>query len=127
MFGKKRNGIMCNLTRNELRYYIFQKITEKMLFIQFIQQIWCKRLRISRNFPFTFSMENLSENEEIIFVKPKYHLEKFIANRSNRSQMFYEIGAPKNFAKSNGKHLCWCVFLMKLQTWFFFDFRGNRS
>ena len=69
---------MCNLTRNELRYYIFQKITEKMFFIQFIQQIWCKRLRISRNFPFTFSMENLSENEEIIFVKPKYHLEKFI-------------------------------------------------
>ena len=30
---------------------------------------------------------------------------------SSRSQMFFQIGALKNFAVFNGKHLCWNLFL----------------
>ena len=29
--------------------------------------------------------------------------------------MFFEIGVLKNFAIFSGKHLCWSVFLIKLQ------------
>ena len=35
--------------------------------------------------------------------------------RSSRSQMFIKIGALKNFANFTGKHLCWSLFLIKLQ------------
>ena len=34
--------------------------------------------------------------------------------RSNRQQMFYKIGVPKNFAKSTGKRRCWSLFEIKL-------------
>ena len=29
--------------------------------------------------------------------------------------MFFQIGVPKNFAIFTGKHLCWSLFLIKLQ------------
>ena len=35
--------------------------------------------------------------------------------RSSRSQMFFKIGALKNFAMFTGKHLCWSLFVIKLQ------------
>ena len=31
------------------------------------------------------------------------------------SQMFFKIGAVKNLAMFTGKHLCWNLFLIKLQ------------
>ena len=37
--------------------------------------------------------------------------------RSSRSQMFFKIGALKNFANFTEKHLCWSLFLIKLQAW----------
>ena len=37
--------------------------------------------------------------------------------RSSRSLMFFEIGVFKNFAVFAGKHLCWSLFLIKLQAW----------
>ena len=40
------------------------------------------------------------------------------AFRSSRSQMFYKIGVPENFAKFTGKQLCWRHFLIKLHTCF---------
>ena len=41
----------------------------------------------------------------------------FIKNRcrSSRSQMFFKIGVLKNFAMFTGKHLCWSLFLIKMQ------------
>ena len=33
------------------------------------------------------------------------------------SQMFFKIGVLKNFTICTGKHLCWSLFLMKLQAW----------
>ena len=33
--------------------------------------------------------------------------------KSSRSQMFFKIGALKNFVKSTGKHPCWSLFLIK--------------
>ena len=41
----------------------------------------------------------------------------FIKNRcrSSRSQMFFKVDVFKNFAIFTGKHLCWSLFLIKLQ------------
>ena len=41
----------------------------------------------------------------------------FWINRSSRSQMFFKIGILKNFSIITGKHLCWNLFLIKLQIW----------
>ena len=35
--------------------------------------------------------------------------------KSSRAQMFFKIGALKNSAVFTGKHLCWSLFLLKLQ------------
>ena len=35
--------------------------------------------------------------------------------KSSRSQMFFKIGVLKIFVKFTGKHLCWRLFLVKLQ------------
>ena len=35
--------------------------------------------------------------------------------RRSRLQMFFKIGALKNFANFTGKHLCWSLFLIQLQ------------
>ena len=36
-------------------------------------------------------------------------------DRSSRSRMFFKIGVLKNFVIFTGKHLCWSLFLKKLQ------------
>ena len=36
-------------------------------------------------------------------------------DRNSRSQMYFKIGVFKNFANFTGKHLCWSLFLIKLQ------------
>ena len=36
-------------------------------------------------------------------------------DRSSHSQLFFKIGVMKNFATFTGKHLCWNLFLIKLQ------------
>ena len=38
-------------------------------------------------------------------------------HKSNHSQMFFKIGALKNFAIFPGKCLCWSLFLIKLQAY----------
>ena len=38
-------------------------------------------------------------------------------DRSSHLQMFFKIGILKNFAIFPGKHLCWSLFLIKLQAW----------
>ena len=35
--------------------------------------------------------------------------------RSSRLQMFFEKSVLKNFANFTGKHLCWSLYLIKLQ------------
>ena len=37
--------------------------------------------------------------------------------RSSRSQMLFKIGVLKNFSIFTRKHLCWILFLIKLQAW----------
>ena len=36
-------------------------------------------------------------------------------NQLLNEQIFFEIGVVKNFAIFRGKHLCWILFLVKLQ------------
>ena len=38
------------------------------------------------------------------------------SHRSSRSHMFFKIDVVKNFAIFTGKHLCWTLFLVTLQT-----------
>ena len=35
--------------------------------------------------------------------------------RSSRSQILFKTGVLKNFANFTGKHMCWSLFLIKLQ------------
>ena len=35
--------------------------------------------------------------------------------RSGHPEVFYKKGVLKNFVKFTGKHLCWSLFLIKLQ------------
>ena len=42
---------------------------------------------------------------------------KLLVFRSSRSQMFLKIGVLKNVANFTGIHLCWSLFLIKLQSW----------
>ena len=37
--------------------------------------------------------------------------------RSSRSRVFFKIGVIKHFAIFTRKHLCWSLFLIKLQIW----------
>ena len=41
--------------------------------------------------------------------------EKSVKYRSSRPEMFCKKGVLKNFAIFTGKHLCWSLFLIKLQ------------
>ena len=43
------------------------------------------------------------------------HLKQRGFFRSSRSQIFFKISVPKNFANFTGKRLCWSVFLIHLQ------------
>ena len=73
---------------------------------------------------------NKSKQNSAIFVsklnkRPIWFLNNFIqffmqyiaTIRNSRSQMFFKIGVYKNFAIFTGKHLCWGLFLIKLQAW----------
>ena len=48
------------------------------------------------------------------FVTNHYQLHYHILLRRNRSQKFFKIYVLKNFAMLTEKHLCWCLFLIKL-------------
>ena len=49
----------------------------------------------------------------LILIKPGNKIKKH--HRSTRPQMFFKTGVLKNFANFTGKHLCWSLFLIKLQ------------
>ena len=38
----------------------------------------------------------------------------FSRHKSNRLQMYFKLGALKNFAIFTGKHLCWSLFLLRI-------------
>ena len=42
---------------------------------------------------------------------------QFYTHTSSRLQMFFTIGVLINFAIFTGTHLCWSLFLIKLQAW----------
>ena len=44
----------------------------------------------------------------------------FTTIRSSRSQMFYKTSVLKNFENFTGKYLCWSLFLIELQTYYYY-------
>ena len=49
------------------------------------------------------------------FPKPIFNVLCLKISRTSRLQMLFTIGVLKNFAILTGKHLCWSLFLLKLQ------------
>ena len=54
--------------------------------------------------------------EQYLRLKTVQILLQIFLSRSSRSHMFFKISVLKNFATITGKHLCWNLFLIKLQT-----------
>ena len=52
--------------------------------------------------------ESQRKTLSLSFVNPR-------KGRSNRLQIFFKIGVPKNFANFTGKRLCWSLFLIKFK------------
>ena len=50
-----------------------------------------------------------------LFLKKDLLLSQITRNRSSCSQTFVKVGVLKNVANFTGKHLCWNIFLIKLQ------------
>ena len=48
------------------------------------------------------------------FVTNHHQLQYHVLLRSSRSQRFFKIGVLKNLTILTGKHLCWCLVLIKL-------------
>ena len=51
------------------------------------------------------------------YAKKRDGKQKTAVSRSRCSQMFFKMDVLKNFANFIGKHLCWSLFLIKLQAW----------
>ena len=68
---------------------------------------------MSQNFP-SYATLNIVKN---LFKQRKLtiNLLKLHSYLSSRLQMSFETDLLKNFAKFTGKHLCWSLFLIKLQ------------
>ena len=66
---------------------------------------------------FPWMLRNIYKNT--CFAVFKQMNEKFGTTlfRSSHSQIFFKTGVFKNFAIFIEKHLCWNLFLIKLQTW----------
>ena len=54
---------------------------------------------------------------EIIELLAEDFMKLELQYRNSRSQMFFKVGVLKNFVSFTGKHLCWSLFLIKLQAW----------
>ena len=109
-----RKGVLINfakLTGKNLRQSLFfnkvaglkpTTLLKKKILVQVFS---CKFCKIYKN---TFFIEHVRTTASISYSYP-------ILLRSSRLQRFFEIGVRKNFAILTGKHLCWCLFLIKLQ------------
>ena len=54
-----------------------------------------------------------------MFLQNRFMEERSIPDklRSSRLQMFFKIGVLETFTDFTGKHLCWSLFLIKLQAY----------
>ena len=100
LFGTVPDIVNCLLV-------IFSQLQTIILLTDFIGST-CKILRVGFN---RFICESTISR---YWAECKLFL-KYIG-RNCCPQMFFEIGVLKNLANINGKHLCWSLFLIKLQT-----------
>ena len=66
-----------------------------------------KNLTYSWLFKAYFMKSFAAAKSSLVFIKNRC--------RGSRSHMFFKIGVLKNFTIFTGKHLCWSLFLIKLQ------------
>ena len=70
-------------------------------------------LKLSSNLkPFIYIYTQVSRLSSAVLLDFSWSLR---ISRSSRSQIFFKIGVLKNFAIFIGKHMCWSLFLIKLQ------------
>ena len=124
---------LCIVARRNYRLYVFT-LSKNWSFLR----IWWHLLKKSlmENLIFCAALVKKSSIEKFIFWcsdirKPFFLILVFSPalsgvsipyieltfNRCSCSQMFFKIGVLKNFAIFTWKHLCWSLFLTKLQTW----------
>ena len=121
---EQRTATCLNPCSNILFYYFFCRSNNKNLFEVFL-------LTINKEYILAISRNLLGRNHPTLFV---FDLEEIPNNywafsnnyndyklydwkyRSSHSNMFFKIGALKNLAIFIRKHLCWSLFLIKLQT-----------
>ena len=60
---------------------------------------------------------NLVKKTRSCMFHPVHSATSLNKYRSSHSQMFFKIGVLKKSAHFTRKHLCWSLFLIKLQTW----------
>ena len=81
--------------------------TKKNMAITHKKSLPIKNLTYSLIFKVYFMKSFAAAKASSAFIKNRY--------RSSRSQMFFKIGVVKNFAMFTRKHLCWSLFLIKMQ------------
>ena len=72
-----------------------------------------KNLTYSSLFKAYFMKSFAAAKSSLVFIKNRC--------RGSRSHMFFKIGVLKNFTIFTGKHLCWSLFLIKLQAFRLFS------
>ena len=75
-----------------------------------IQLHWVRRLTGDQ-----FQPKFLVRKFWLSFWRVIYKCAEGVIARSSRPELFWTKGFLKNFAKFKGKHLCWSLFLIKLQ------------
>ena len=84
--------------------------------IEFQQSLWVLKTKQPENFIFR-AVVNFKLYVKHGFVYKLLWRVFCAQHRSSRSQMFFKIAVLKIFAIFTGKHLCWSLFLIKLQPW----------
>ena len=57
-----------------------------------------------------------SVNDFFIILHLRLFKNNVVSNRSSHQELFHEKGVLKNFAKFVKKHLCWSLFVNKVET-----------
>ena len=63
----------------------------------------------------SMKIAKLARCDQVIFKISFIYFFSISTFRSSRSQMFFKVGVHKNVANFTEKHLCWSLFVIKLQ------------
>ena len=104
---RRRNDIEKS-TRMTHRYFFD---FESQIHVEISTSNWCSNFHLDSPFKTDVILTKLPRG---ISTSNRWRIDEDVSIGS-RSQMFFKIGVPKNFANFTGKQLYWSFFLIKLQ------------